>query len=860
MNINDFSISEKKFLNVKQVIKTFKKKIFLKKNVFEREILVNETLFKFIDKEKTPCFLLPQVLDYIEKINTEKILPKYEFSSFELWLNDYSKLSFEENYFIRAKIAGKYIPRDEYQKIFPIGLNKVYEGSHIVTSHESPDLDSMIGSFWGWVDAFAARVGNNLHVWNVPQGPVQSQEIEIYFKDVFGPAIFKRIMKTNSSLTLTGKDLLHFKNLVLKKEEDSIADIDHKRHNIAVVVINSEGYYLGDWRSFDYEDVKSVTSLLDFCLQWFKNKIKFDLLSLFSKKDFYEKEFESFIIKIFNLKLKNSDPFNRFDEDKKKILDDFLKNVLNMKKGIEVSFFEFSKDLSKLSLKEFERLYTFFKEKKSLVFENGKVKEDRSKIFKFFEKIMVQIEEVLNEINQYLGRLDVALKVKYDVFGYMPSYVTINDEVEEIKNKMGPNQFLSVVMFDEGKNIPIGVIRAIDLKKRTLGTVSFRDFSSKEDINMSSYLDVISVIDHHKTSLNTLSPPCMIVSDVQSTNTIMAQMSFEINDRYSVYNMKKSEIDKQIEMVIGKKEKRSNEILKRLFQKKNILEKKEKYFIHPYREFLEYLHFLFAILDDTDLLMKVSKRDIEYFVSLLNRMKSIIVKKEVEIIDISDLEKDENFLEKAANRILKNKEMYLIYKKIYLHKEKDIEKNIKKCVKDKSFSIFSDVKIQNRCARVGQTKIFFKNVKYFEKNKNILKKRWLEETKKVFLERNDLDLHIHMISTIRGAKEVFEASFKKYLHKDEIWIWIPYNEIARIHLKKFLKSFWEVLSKADENFYVEIYGMDYKILENIFNSCLYPIKKIVKNKDMPHAVIYFQAGKINSRKTMISPYLPKLID
>ena len=45
-----------------------------------------------------------------------------------------------------------------------------------------------------------------------------------------------------------------------------------------------------------------------------------------------------------------------------------------------------------------------------------------------------------------------------------------------------------------------------------------------------SYLEVISVIDHHKSALNTFAPPVAIIADAQSCNTLVAQKAFEIND------------------------------------------------------------------------------------------------------------------------------------------------------------------------------------------------------------------------------------------------------------------------------------------------------------------------------------------
>ncbi|MFW9877318.1 MAG: hypothetical protein ACFFG0_29870, partial [Candidatus Thorarchaeota archaeon] len=207
-----------------------------------------------------------------------------------------------------------------------------------------------------------------------------------------------------------------------------------------------------------------------------------------------------------------------------------------------------------------------------------------------------------------------------------------------------------------------------------------------------------------------------------------------------------------------------------------------------------------------------------------------------------------------------NKDMYSLYRKVYLLKEKEIEKNIERCAKGKLNNIFNDTKIQNRCARVGQLKMFFKNISYFKKYQEILIKKWLEQSKHFFEEQSNIDLHIQMISTIRGAKEVFDGSYKEYKHKDELWIWIPEKDTAKIHLKKFLINFLKFLKSKDPNFEIEVKGNKTKILEDIFSEITNVEIKKIKQKKTSIAIIKYKAGSINSRKSMISPYLPKLMN
>ncbi|MCC6127847.1 MAG: hypothetical protein IT584_01420, partial [Chlamydiae bacterium] len=163
--LGDFGIGRDGFSGLQAVFQRFAQEDFLTLPNHKKCEEVNRTLLGLIQQEPEPCFLLSSVLEFVERIDQEKILHHYTFNSFELWLNQSSGLKFEENFHIRAKIAGKRLERSDYQILFPIGMGKVYEGTHFVTAHRSPDLDTTVASFWGWLDAFAARVTDGLHVW-----------------------------------------------------------------------------------------------------------------------------------------------------------------------------------------------------------------------------------------------------------------------------------------------------------------------------------------------------------------------------------------------------------------------------------------------------------------------------------------------------------------------------------------------------------------------------------------------------------------------------------------------------------------------------------------------------------------------
>ncbi len=227
--LGDFHISSVPFDNVSHTLKECGTKAFKSLSENQKSERINRMLLDLIKRAKTPCFLLPAVINYIDQVNALKIFDSYAFLHFELWLNEFSGLTAEENLFVRGKITGKWIPRDAYQIMFPIGMGKTYPGSHVVTAHSSPDLDTTVASFWGWVDAFSARVAKRLHLWNVPGGaPVSQTEIQLLFNQIFGKGIFEHLTKTRTTLGLSGIDLMTQKGMEKKGLHESLLSIDHQ--------------------------------------------------------------------------------------------------------------------------------------------------------------------------------------------------------------------------------------------------------------------------------------------------------------------------------------------------------------------------------------------------------------------------------------------------------------------------------------------------------------------------------------------------------------------------------------------------------------------------------------------------------
>ncbi len=865
-SLGDFHFPSYVFEDYSTLIESFKKPSFKAHNERQKTERVNRALIDMIKSAPDNVFLLFAVVDYIDRINQEKIIDAYTFSSFELWLNQFSGLSFENNYHIRAKIVGKIVPREEYQVLFPIGMGKVYPGTHYVTAHGSPDLDTTIASFWGWIDAFGARVGDGLHLWNVPGGVPESQvEIPLLFNKFFGEKFFDYIVKGRGSLTLSSIDLMSQKGVLRKHTDESSLSIEHERDHKAVVLIDKRGYYLGDWRNFDVEGVRQVIMLLNNCMRWYENFLHVELISLFAQEELTKEKFNHFIKVAFDVRIGQSEPAREFTDTQRKYVESYLIKVLGVTKGLKSTFEEFASSMEGVAIFDFQEFFHLVRSMptSSLFSTKGELIENRPKIFHYLEKIIRALDKAIMNVRGHVDRLDVALDIKMQVFGYMPRVVSYRADIEEIRNKMGSYPYLTVTYTDpKGRLLPIGVIRAAEIHKPILGTVSLRDFCNREETKIPSYLEVISVIDHHRTTLNTSSAPMVMITDSQSSNALVAELAFTINDRYSTNGMSLKEIQKQISVVQKDLSKSTNRrVLQRLLQRQCAAEKKGGFSIDPQREYVEYLHFLFAILDDTDLLSKVTRRDLECMASLLNRLKSLSIGEEAEIVSFDHIKGDENFLIRASEAILQNGDMYSLYRKVYLAKEKAIEENLKLCAAGKESSVFADTKELNGCSSIGQTKMFMHNFPIFNEHVDAIRAMWLKQAQSLNRERSEIDLYLHMVTTLPGAEDLYSGAKEEYKHRDQIWIWIPTKSLAIAHLKSFLNSFSSLPQfQEDDSLEVEFCGDNALILKQVFNESFIDIKQTNSlGKNLSIAVLYFKAGAINSRKAMISPFLPKLV-
>ena len=333
----------------------------------------------------------------------------------------------------------------------------------------------------------------------------------------------------------------------------------------------------------------------------------------------------------------------------------------------------------------------------------------------------------------------------------------------------------------------------------------------------------------------------------------VAEQAFLLNDRYSAFQPRSGLIQHAIDSLEnGKLSSLQTRLLSRYFSRGHA--EKSPYFVHPGREWLEYLLFLHAILDDTDLLTKVSQRDVICVASLLNRLKTLELGEETEIVHLDDIEKGAGFAKEAAARLLHTPDLYSIYNILYKKRREELEEQLKGLSRGELENLFADTKELNGAARVGQIKLFSANFPTFLHYLGTLKKTWIEIAKQRYEAFPHLDLHLLMITTILSAEDVYGEKTKPFAHEDQLVIWIPDTNSAFGHLASFLSAFKQAPELKNNPMHLTAYGELGEKMSDIFRHYFLPLK-ITQEKGEGHAVLSYKAGSLNSRKSMISPYL-----
>lgn len=872
LKIGDIPLEHKTFDKTPSLIASFQSPEFRLKTSIERSEILNRTLFELIEEKPDCDFLLCEVTDFLAEVTRNAILDgPYNLTAFERWLNQLSGLSYEENRRIRGKIVGKYIPRDDFNSLFPIGQNRVHPNTHTVTAHTPPDLDSLTGSFLGWLDAFACRVGTSLTVWNVPlgkPGAVASRLFTLLYSD----EIFYRVAKQKTLISHVAMDIVQQEYLQRVKGNVNIRQLDHQRYQNHIIHIDEDGYFLGDWRVSDVDAVAQVQRLLNMIMHAYEKEVVFKLTLLFSKPNFHYLECKTTLegllertVPEYNLQSYDLKP-HQIDQ-----LDLYIRKVLGVSEGYRCIIKSFFQRMDDIAGSNFMTYATELQKIADGEFYDNDQHSDHTidELFGIFHRCYQQLIDSTKILRSYLDRLDVAMAIKREILGYKPTMVSTKAEINEIRSKIKDYRHITVVFPDStGRYVPVGVIHRDDLEQPVQGTISFRDFCNYDEIKLHDYLEVISAIDHHRTTINSQKAMVLSVADVQSSNVITAEKYFEMNDRYSTRGQSFESILEQIQALQSMDEPSHRElrILEKLYRKRraHTLAKSTRFFIDPERELHDYLLCLNAIIDDTDLLNKCGWRDLHSIAELVNRIKSLQEEKEVEIIDFSDRSQDRRTLRRCIREMLECEELYSFYKVVYDHRQSVVDDLIRSVEPGKDTRFFEDRKIQNHSCSISQFKMFPGNWPSLENNRDNILTTWLNLNQQVRRKESGVDFFLHMVSTIPGAQEAYTGKGVNPNERDEFWLTgLSEADESISRMRQFLNSISKSPKHQSIHLNAHVEGPntpEVKIYERVLKDTIgYDDKAFCHNDKLSRPVIifHFNQGSLNSRKADITPFLPK---
>lgn len=165
---------------------------------------------------------------------------------------------------------------------------------------------------------------------------------------------------------------------------------------------------------------------------------------------------------------------------------------------------------------------------------------------------------------------------------------------------------------------------------------------------------------------------------------------------------------------------------------------------------------------------------------------------------------------------------------------------------------------------MGQFKLYPVNYSGLKKHRDALQKAFIDESRKVSQRKPEVDLHLFMVSTLTGLEGTIEHKDSKTVHHDEIWLFIPKNQDAGMtHLRSFCNNFGASTGAQKSVKKVRIQGKN-EFFEDLVATTLEPLLKVPVelekgDNENPLIILEVTPGSMNSRKAMITPFLPKLV-
>lgn len=811
--------------------------------VVERLDLCGSVLVQWILEQPPPQFLLPQVLDFIDQVNQHNLVDplRYQMASFEGWLVRRSGLSQSQQRLARGLVAGAFIPRASYQYAFPIGKAEHLPGSHIVAAHSSPDLDTVTASFWTWMDAWAAEIGDGLHHWNVPGGVPQLVEVGLFWIETLGAGLH-RLPKKRSALRLNAYDLIS-RNLPVRTLglSDTLKQISP--YEPPVAILGESGHVIGELHMQDIEAIRRVTVPLTQCVSWIIRKIDATLIDHFAHNRSVN-NLSTVLERIFVLPLASADPISYIGPQEIEEINKLLKIAFGAAAGLNSSF-QYLVDLFNQEDASLAELYQTIKNAHKLKTQSS------AELFQLAANYSNYLQKLLDILRERLESVEIGLLVKEQILQRPHLIVSSGADLEELQRLRSDGQALLVTLSDSQHcQHAQGLVLDEHLVRMPAGTVSLCDFSNRQETAIPEYLAIVAALDHHKIHLQTQAPPTITIADVQSANTLLCENMQTIHLPF-FYQHDCEKLKTQLHALHTKDSaadlRRQQQLLQQLKAAQS------SWWVSSERLICQALHMLLAILDDTDQLAKLSWRDVDAVHILLQLLQELLYSHgDAGLID--SLERSPENIERARAELLQMPLMQALMGEVMQGKEADLKENLIRCADGNESNIFRDLKIQNGYAAISQLKLYPSTLELFNQLAPQIMQQWHSLALAIAKQRPEVDLYMHMISTV--SEDSVELQ-----HTDQLWLWTMAPDLSQPNLRVFLGNLWaSALRMEHSKCYITLLGPDSPSLERLIGESMPGIVIKHSQEELPYsmAVLYFPAGKLNSRKASITPNLARV--
>jgi len=811
--------------------------------VVERLDMCGSVLAQWLLEQTPPQFLLPQVLDFIDKVNHHSLVEplRYQIASVEGWLTRRSGLSSDKQSLVRGLVAGAYIPRASYQYLFPIGKAEHLPGSHIVAAHTSPDLDTVTASFWTWMDAWAAEVCEGLHHWNVPGGIPALVEVGLFWIETLGPGL-QQLPKKRASLRLNAYDLIS-RNLPIRtlSFKDTLKQITP--YEPPVAILGEDGYVVGELHMQDVEAIRRVTLPLTQCVSWIIRKIDSTLIEHFANSRPLN-TLPEVLERIFCLPLAEADPISYISPQELTEIDLLMKLVFAFEKGLESSF---------------QCLVDFFNRQDPALAEHYRAinqqykctASDPAVLFQLASSYSKYLQKLLDAARARLENIEIALLVKEQILQRPHLMVSSSADLEELQRLRADGQALLVTLSDtQHYQHAQGLVLDEHLMRIPAGTVSLCDFSNKQETGIPEYLTIVSARDHHKIQLQTQSPATISTADVQSANTLLVEGMQTIHMPF-FYGRDADKLKERLLRLAQQESSVDFSAQLRLLQQLKAAQ--SVWWVSKERLICQSLHMLLAILDDTDQLSKLSWRDLEALSTLLQLLYELLYDHSI-ATPLESLERIQSNIAVARKELLRMPLLHALMAEVMKAKEADLIDNLQRCAAGEESNIFRDLKIQNGYAAISQLKLYPSTLALFEQLTLSIMQHWHALAVAISKQRPEVDLYMHMISTVSDDPQQLQ-------HLDQLWLWTMAPELSQPNLRVFLGNLWSSALRFDHmHCFITLLGRESPSLERLIGESMpgVSIKHTSDNLPYSMAVLHFPAGRLNSRKAAITPNLPRV--